>query len=134
MPFDEPIELPLSQMLRMPREDLQSYQLRKLAEASNLRKQIRQMVDDWVSADACARFASMVLTERTVLKQLAIPFPVKKILNRPQRPNLHGDAPLDARNSLRGGIRFTPRKTNALRTKSSVKFNQAEKVVRAVGK
>ena len=55
---------PMEYLAKYSQESLESIELARLARAANLRKEFQQLVDEWVAAEADARFARALLEWR----------------------------------------------------------------------
>ena|ERR1700679_572829 len=58
---------PLDFFLTSSATGLQSYELSRMNHAANLRKELRQIMEEWIQAEVNARFARLVMESRTVL-------------------------------------------------------------------
>ena len=56
-----PTQPPWEFLLSASRNSLQSYELSRLAHASNLRKEIGALIDQWIEESACAMLARLLI-------------------------------------------------------------------------
>src|SRR6266849_2996792 len=56
------------------KSSLESFELARLNQIANLRKELRDLVDNWVNAEVEARLARMILDERRNQDQTALLF------------------------------------------------------------
>lgn len=54
---------------------LESFELSRLNRARNLRREMRELVEEWIEAEVQARLARWVLERRRARDQTLIPFP-----------------------------------------------------------
>src|ERR1700679_165974 len=58
---------PLDFFLTSSATGLQSYELSRMNHAANLRKELRQIMEEWIQAEVNSRFARLVMESRTLL-------------------------------------------------------------------
>ena len=65
--------LPLEYLVTSSQSSVESFELSRLNRVSNLRKEIRQIVDEWIAAEAEARIARWILDCRRAQTDDAAP-------------------------------------------------------------
>ena len=78
--------LPLEYLVTSSQSAVESFELSRLNRVSNLRKEIRQVVDEWIAAEAEARIARWILDCRRAQIESADPLPATAEKNLPATP------------------------------------------------
>ncbi len=70
---------PVHYLLSCSEPSLESLELARLNHIANCRKQLREIVDQWIEAEVEARLARWILDQRRERDQGVIPFPEPKL-------------------------------------------------------